>query len=140
MVNCTIQCGTNSSIVGFIGLSLPDNNLTLCVDSANDAQALLQSQTCDQPIQCEMPSNATETLGDCFYKTATFWSFVVLMSIGTIGFNVANCVSDATCFDVLGEKTMNYGAQRVYGTIGFGVTALISASKNLAIYSSKLIR
>lgn len=48
------------------------------------------------------------------------------MCIGTIGFNVANSVSDATCFDMLGEKTMNYGAQRVWGTIGFGVTALFS--------------
>lgn len=48
------------------------------------------------------------------------------MCIGTIGFNVANSVSDATCFEVLGDKTMKYGAQRVWGTIGFGVTALVS--------------
>lgn len=50
----------------------------------------------------------------------------MLMCIGTIGFNVANSVSDATCFDMLGDKTMKYGAQRVWGTIGFGVTALAS--------------
>lgn len=48
------------------------------------------------------------------------------MCIGTIGFNVANSVSDATCFDMLGDKTMKYGEQRVWGTIGFGVTALFS--------------
>lgn len=56
----------------------------------------------------------------------TFWSFILLMCIGTIGFNVANSVSDATCFDMLGDKAMKYGAQRVWGTIGFGVTAFFS--------------
>lgn len=63
---------------------------------------------------------------DCLYGTPTFWSFILLMCIGTIGFNVANSVSDATCFEMLGEKTMEYGAQRVWGTIGFGATALVS--------------
>lgn len=42
---------------------------------------------------------------DCLYGTPTFWGFVILMAIGTIGFNVANCVSDAICFDVLGKRT-----------------------------------
>lgn len=27
----------------------------------------------------------------CFYKSVTFWSFVVLTYIGTIGFNVGKC-------------------------------------------------
>lgn len=58
-------------------------------------------------------------------STSTFWTFVILMSLGTIGFNVANCVSDAICFDVLDNNEMKYGRQRVWGTIGFGLTALI---------------
>lgn len=40
---------------------------------------------------------------DCLYKTGTFVSFVILMCIGTIGFNVTNCISDAICFDMLGK-------------------------------------
>lgn len=63
---------------------------------------------------------------NCFYQSQTFWSFVLLMCIGTIGFNVANCISDAACFDMLGEKTLRYGSQRVWGTIGFGLAALLS--------------
>lgn len=35
--------------------------------------------------------------------SVTFWSFLVLMSIGTIGFNVTNSISDAICFDVIGK-------------------------------------
>uniref|UniRef100_A0A1B0C8B2 Major facilitator superfamily (MFS) profile domain-containing protein n=1 Tax=Lutzomyia longipalpis TaxID=7200 RepID=A0A1B0C8B2_LUTLO len=55
-----------------------------------------------------------------------FWTFVVLMCVGTIAFNVINSLSDAVCFDVLGEsQEMKYGQQRVWGTIGFGLTALI---------------
>lgn len=38
----------------------------------------------------------------CLYTSITFWSFVLLMSLGNIGFNVSNCMSDAICFDILG--------------------------------------
>ncbi|XP_013195586.1 major facilitator superfamily domain-containing protein 6 isoform X2 [Amyelois transitella] len=61
-----------------------------------------------------------------FYMTATFWAFVVLMCVGTVAFNVANCIGDAVCFDVLGpERGSKYGAQRAWGTAGYGVTALL---------------
>ncbi|XP_026331356.1 uncharacterized protein LOC113238733, partial [Hyposmocoma kahamanoa] len=53
----------------------------------------------------EKRTNDTKVLeqsgGDSFYMTAAFWSFVVLMCVGTIAFNVANCIGDAVCFDVL---------------------------------------
>ncbi|KAL6263024.1 hypothetical protein P5V15_005820 [Pogonomyrmex californicus] len=63
----------------------------------------------------------------CLYTSITFWGFVLLMSLGNIGFNVSNCISDAICFDVLGEgKQMEYGKQRVWGTIGFGVAAFLA--------------
>ena len=63
----------------------------------------------------------------CFYKTWTFWSYVVLTYLGTIGFNVGNSISDAICFDVLGEENqMKYGKQRVYGGIGFGLASLLA--------------
>lgn len=62
-----------------------------------------------------------------FPSSATFWIFVIFMCCGTIGFNVTNSISDAICFDMLGETAEHkYGAQRVWGTIGFGLTALIS--------------
>ncbi|XP_011871570.1 PREDICTED: major facilitator superfamily domain-containing protein 6 [Vollenhovia emeryi] len=63
----------------------------------------------------------------CLYTSITFWGFVLLMSLGNIGFNVSNCISDAICFDVLGEGgQMGYGRQRVWGTIGFGVAAFLA--------------
>uniref|UniRef100_A0A1B0GBJ0 Major facilitator superfamily associated domain-containing protein n=1 Tax=Glossina morsitans morsitans TaxID=37546 RepID=A0A1B0GBJ0_GLOMM len=65
--------------------------------------------------------------GNCIYGTTTFWLFVLFLCAGTIGFNVTNSISDAICFDMLGEtEETKYGAQRVWGTIGFGLTALIA--------------
>ncbi|KAG6464837.1 hypothetical protein O3G_MSEX014757 [Manduca sexta] len=61
-----------------------------------------------------------------FYTTTTFWAFVVLSCVGTVAFNVANCIGDAVCFDVLGpERGSKYGAQRAWGTAGYGITALL---------------
>ncbi|XP_023165159.2 major facilitator superfamily domain-containing protein 6 [Drosophila hydei] len=66
-------------------------------------------------------------IDSCVYGSGAFWLFVAMLFIGTIGFNVTNSISDACCFDMLGEEEQSkYGAQRVWGTIGFGVTALIA--------------
>lgn len=127
MVDCSIDCGgEDTSQIGFIRMENPQNSSTLrlCMDSSIDANAFEINKTC-QFIQCKPHDSGNQSLGTCFYGTFTFWCFVLLMCCGTIGFNVSNCVSDATCFDMLGDKTMNYGAQRVWGTIGFGLTALI---------------
>uniref|UniRef100_W8APK8 Major facilitator superfamily domain-containing protein 6 n=1 Tax=Ceratitis capitata TaxID=7213 RepID=W8APK8_CERCA len=70
---------------------------------------------------------ASDLQTDCIYSTPTFWLFVAFMCLGTIGFNVVNSISDAICFDMLGESEEGkYGAQRVWGTIGFGATALLA--------------
>ncbi|XP_045530465.1 uncharacterized protein LOC123718117 [Pieris brassicae] len=61
-----------------------------------------------------------------FYTTLTFWGFVLMMSVGTVAFNVANCIGDAVCFDVLGpDGGSKYGSQRAWGTVGYGITALL---------------
>lgn len=75
-------------------------------------------------IECRMTEDVEAP--NCFYNSWVFWVFVFLTYMGTIGFNVGNSISDAICFDVLGEKQMKYGKQRVFGTIGFGLTSLIS--------------
>lgn len=130
MANCSIDCGGNASRIGFIQEMSSQNStelpsFRLCMDSSSDVDAFRINDSC-KFIQCVPIIDDNQLLGTCFFSTLTFWSFVILMCIGTIGFNVTNCVSDATCFDMLGDKTMRYGAQRVWGTIGFGVTALIA--------------
>lgn len=107
--------------MGLLSKNTSSSLLTLCYLSPSTASA--GNNTSSTEMHC-VPKIGIEN--DCLYGTPTFWSFILLMCIGTIGFNVANSVSDATCFEMLGEKTMEYGAQRVWGTIGFGATALVS--------------
>lgn len=143
IVHCSIDCVKNVTQIGFIRIDTAHNHQAhrsarsaetayrspylgrLCMDSSLGTKAFRINATCKE-IQCvaedgERPYDN----GGCFYWTPTFWLFVILMCIGTIGFNVSNCVSDATCFDMLTDQPMHYGGQRVWGTIGFGLTALM---------------
>ncbi|XP_058803719.1 major facilitator superfamily domain-containing protein 6 [Phymastichus coffea] len=87
----------------------------------------LSSRQCRENDVCDVTCNDSEHESACVYGSVTFWGFVLLMSLGNIGFNVSNCISDAICFDVLGEGgQMSYGRQRVWGSIGFGIAALMS--------------
>ncbi|XP_044257870.1 major facilitator superfamily domain-containing protein 6-A-like [Tribolium madens] len=76
--------------------------------------------TCD--FICTGDSNLSKQRS---YELFTFWSFIMLMSVGTIGFNIVNSISDAICFDVVDNQNL-YGKQRLWGSIGFGITALIA--------------
>ncbi|XP_034952172.1 major facilitator superfamily domain-containing protein 6-A [Chelonus insularis] len=79
----------------------------------------------DNNIACQVKEIEVNESNQCLYQSLRFWGFILLMSIGSISFNVTNSVTDAICFDILGEGGhMGYGRQRVWGTIGFGITAL----------------
>ncbi|XP_017838638.1 major facilitator superfamily domain-containing protein 6 [Drosophila busckii] len=103
-------------------------NLTANVQHANATYLMCLEQAApanywsSAEAVCEL-----RQLQSCIFGSGKFWLFVCLLFIGTIGFNVTNSISDACCFDMLGEQQHGkYGAQRVWGTIGFGVTALLA--------------
>lgn len=68
---------------------------TTCTIDANMTSYCSENPNCD--ITC-----STFEEHDCLYGSITFWGFILLMSLGNIGFNVSNCISDAICFDILG--------------------------------------
>lgn len=89
-----------------------------------DSYCYLGNLTCSSEVVCDMACEPNHK-GSSFYMGPIFITFAVLMCLGSIGYNVTNSVSDAICFDVLGDGgQMHYGKQRVWGTIGFGVSAL----------------
>lgn len=101
--NCNLLCYENESDIG-------GNKTKRSVEDLNGNSTL----------------SADEKKNDNFYMTAAFWAFVILMCVGTVAFNVANCIGDAVCFDVLGpDRGSKYGAQRAWGTAGYGLTALL---------------
>lgn len=74
--------------------SLTENQLfQVCLSNVDD----ISNKTCQ--LVCEIDENLAP---DCVTGTATFWMFVFFMCLGTIGFNVTNSATDATCFDILG--------------------------------------
>ncbi|KAK9870860.1 hypothetical protein WA026_009818 [Henosepilachna vigintioctopunctata] len=62
---------------------------------------------------------------DLLFESLSFWFFIALLSIGTVAFNVINSISDAVCFDVIGDE-YDYGKQRTWGSVGYGMTAVVS--------------
>lgn len=100
-------------------------DLHVCVNQSTEEY--IRNTTQQFNGNCEFQSARTNNNHLCLYRSSAFWLFVMLMCAGTIGFNVTNSISDAICFDMLGESEEDkYGAQRVWGTIGFGATAFIA--------------
>lgn len=141
-----LDCNTTNRIVCSWKCGDVPNNTTLhgsVKTGSNDACFLNGTLNCDSfcDITC---IDDIERNTKCLYQSFTFWCFIILMSIGTIGFNVLNSISDAICFDVI-EDEYDYGKQRVWGTLGFGITALISGyvveyfSGNQLTYTPALI-
>ncbi|KAF5299512.1 hypothetical protein FQR65_LT01095 [Abscondita terminalis] len=134
-VVCSWKCGSdheNSTLYGF-------------VKSGTDRSVCFLNGTLNCDSYCDITCiDDLERNTECLYNSFTFWCFIILMSLGTIGFNVLNSISDAICFDVI-EDEYDYGKQRVWGTFGFGVTALISGyvveyfSGNQLTYTPALI-
>lgn len=135
-VTCNWMCGApnNETLLHALLKTSPitnttSENVTLCI--LRNISSFICDLNNENSSQCELSCvlHETEMEKDCLYGTPAFWGFVLLMSLGTIGFNVANSISDAICFDVLGSGgQMKYGHQRVWGTIGFGITALLAGS------------
>lgn len=119
MVNCQISCQNLQIHDGFFEGLLATGNDTIQQNETNKTVPynLYLLTDYSSPIyngkQCNISCRLIEErLPDCVTNTVTFWSFVLLMSLGTIGFNVANCVSDATCFDMLGKLQLKSNRAR----------------------------
>lgn len=103
-------------------LSTIDQQKVLCSDDVANLTKHFEEQT---QLECHVTGDSEAP--SCFYKSFTFWAFVFLTYVGTIGFNVGNSISDAVCFDVLGrDNESKYGYQRVYGAIGWGLSSLLA--------------
>lgn len=75
-----------------------NQNFQLCLENVVE---LRKNRTCN--VTCRIDENMAP---DCVTGTVTFWMFVIFMCLGTIGFNVTNCATDATCFDILGTDSL----------------------------------
>lgn len=97
--NCNLLCFENDGLNETSYLS--NNRSKRGIDSKDTTNQL--KIDAKEEKRTNLTKDLEQTGGDNFYMTAAFWSFVILMCVGTVAFNVANCIGDAVCFDVLGK-------------------------------------
>lgn len=86
-----------------------DNNTTTAKTFTDDElyQVCLYDTEKLTNKSCKLICQIDETTApDCVVGSVTFWTFVLCLCFGTIGFNVTNSATDATCFDILGMDSL----------------------------------
>jgi len=63
---------------------------------------------------------------DSVIDSPMFWLFFLLNLMAYSCFTIAVSISDALCFDILKERHHQYGAQRVWGSIGWGLFTVVA--------------
>ncbi|XP_038216332.1 major facilitator superfamily domain-containing protein 6 [Zerene cesonia] len=88
-----------------------------CEISCNNAQI-------NELLQAAADSTSEETN----QYTKQFWLFFMLMLISWVGQAVTVTFADAICFNLLGTRVSQYGKQRLWGSVGFGLFSLLTGS------------
>lgn len=60
------------------------------------------------------------------FASSKFWIFFVLITVGYSSYAVTTSMGDAICFELLEGKHENFGQQRVWGSIGWGIFTVIA--------------
>ncbi|XP_063865888.1 major facilitator superfamily domain-containing protein 6-B-like [Scylla paramamosain] len=72
-----------------------------------------------------------------FLHYPQFWIIVLALLLEQMGITICIMMSDSVCFQILGSERHLYGRQRLWGTIGMGVMAIVSGAL-VDIYSQGL--
>lgn len=75
-------------------------------------------------VKCNLLVDAHEMNPDSEFFSFQFWSLFVLISVSSTTFCAVMFLIDAVCYEMLSHKKEDYGFQRLWGTIGWGVGAL----------------
>ncbi|XP_004929819.2 major facilitator superfamily domain-containing protein 6 [Bombyx mori] len=58
--------------------------------------------------------------------TSQFWMFFMFMIISWVGQAVVVTFADAICFNLLGTEVAQYGKQRLWGSVGWGIFSFLT--------------
>lgn len=129
-------CGENVSQIlhGKVGVGKLEN--ATAEAPSNSSDSLWLGFTPDSNFSCEcvrssaLKSSCLEGDSASVYRTYQFWAFTVLAVIGGTGSATVFCLSDAACYEVLGENSQLYGRQRLWATISWGCATLLAGLFN----------
>ncbi|XP_011871576.1 PREDICTED: major facilitator superfamily domain-containing protein 6-like [Vollenhovia emeryi] len=98
----------------------PDTTCLLNINQTSMCQGNVTNYNCN--VSCDDFND-----DQCLYKSFTFWSFAVLMCLGECAIYVFISLTTTICLGILGEgKRLKFGKLRLWGTIGFGITACLT--------------
>jgi len=63
---------------------------------------------------------------DSIFSSSKFWIFFILITVGYSSYAVTTSMGDTLCFELLEGKHENFGQQRVWGSIGWGIFTVIA--------------
>ncbi|CAG5076595.1 Similar to Mfsd6: Major facilitator superfamily domain-containing protein 6 (Mus musculus) [Cotesia congregata] len=117
-LTCLNKCQQEKILnVSTVLVSEASELLPICIDNVDFNNTCHNNHTA---VECNVTCliNDIDIVEEYLYYSARFWGFVILMALGCICFNVANSISEGS--------SMGYGRQRVWGSIGWGITALLA--------------
>ena len=102
---------------------LPPSSLTL---TCKTSDTNLSSDSCNQLKCCKCPEIQTAEGKGTSNAALTFGLCMCLVLAATIFQSIQMPFVDALCFGLLGERAGDYGKQRLWGSIGWGIFAFVS--------------
>ena len=151
ILTCSLTCSSSTSLCS--AFSLPDceevslairSNLSLhdtqsvpgCLyiplDSVTSNNTTLLKLVCNPPqsVDCQALCQNDQVQSfirkDSIFTSTSFWIFFLLNIIAYSSFGVVTSMGDAICFEQLEGRHQDYGYQRVWGSIGWGLFTVIA--------------
>jgi len=101
-------------------------DLAISENSSQTRPICLSKTSIECQADCQDESIHQFIREDSIFSSLDFWVFFLLNIISYSSFGVATSMGDALCFDLLEGKHEDYGAQRVWGSVGWGIFTVIS--------------
>ncbi|XP_017957295.1 major facilitator superfamily domain-containing protein 6 [Drosophila navojoa] len=106
--------------------TIDSRNVTLyCPKDQPMFQSSCQMECNDTFINELLPDSSVINMGSAV-ALPEFWFFFGMLIISWVGMAVVVSIGDAICFGILGERHHLYGRQRLCGSLGWGIFALLA--------------
>ncbi|CAL1290973.1 unnamed protein product [Larinioides sclopetarius] len=107
----------------------------LNISSALNFTALLQNlaeklNRCNASINVELDGDISQPKGISDFQTMQFWIFAFLFSLSSICANATFTLSDTACCESIQKTGADFGRQRMWGSVGWGLVAPIAGFLN----------
>ncbi|XP_059057716.1 major facilitator superfamily domain-containing protein 6-like, partial [Achroia grisella] len=83
---------------------------------------------CKNSLLNEIFEAASDSRNNTSQYTREFWLFFLFMIISWVSQSIVITIADAICFELLDKNISDYGKQRLWGSLGYGLFSLITGA------------